>query len=367
MASETESNIRVDGERMETWLVGLWSACGLPAGDASILANGLVAPSLRGVDSHGLVRIPQYVENFRSGRVNPHPDMRFDMESGSVAHLAADNGSGHVACARAMEKAVELARRYGVGVVSVRDSSHFGAAATWAMLASEQGCIGIVATNGPAVMPPTGGREPRLSNNPIAVAAPAGKHPPLVLDMAMSIAAGGKLRLAIMSGQSIPEGWALNKAGEPTTDPREATNGLLLPIGGHKGYGLALMVEVLAGVLSGSAFGTMVRSQGVAAIGQRLDTRTGKIGVGHFVLALDVTHFMPLPEFVGRVDELIDQMHDTPLAAGATRVLVPGELEDAKAAERTAGGIPIPAPVFKAIEKAAASVNIEPPLGAILT
>src|SRR5487761_521471 len=356
--STSTKTIRLDAGKTQAWAAMLFTACGMPADDATQLAFGVVQPSVRGVDSHGLIRIPQYLENLSQGRVNPNPKMSFITEFGGIAVLNADNGSGHVASARAMRRAIELARAFGIASISVRDSSHFGAAATWAALAADEDCIGMVWTNGPPVMPPTGGKEARLSNNPIAVAVPANQHPSVILDIAMSIAAGGKLRLAMMEGRSIPSDWALTKEGEPTTDPREATAGLLLPIGGHKGYGLAFIGDVLSGVLSGSLFGPDVRSQGVAAIGQKVDTRGGsKLGVGHFCMVIDVSKFMPVQEFKSRMDALIDQMHSSPPMPGFDRVWVPGEIENETAIERRATGIPIPVAVFTAIEKAAARVG----------
>jgi LDH2 family malate/lactate/ureidoglycolate dehydrogenase len=331
--------------------------------DADLVAEILVRASLRGVDSHGVVRLPQYVDNLLTGRVTARPAMSWVVELGAIAVLDAGNGMGHVAATRAMGRAIEQASLLGVGAVGVRNSSHFGPAGEYPLLAAGSGLIGLAWTNGPPVMAPWGGREALLSNNPIAIGVPS-RSGPLVLDVAMSVAAGGKIRLAHLAGERIPAGWALTRDGEPTTDPEEATNGILLPIGGHKGYGLAFMADVLSGVLTGARFGADVRHQGVASLGQRLDE--GDVeppGVGHFFVALSVEAFGPADEFDERLSALVGQMHGSARIAGTERILVPGELENETAAEREAGGIPVPAGVLQAMLDAAGRVGVSPPPG----
>lgn len=361
-AASDKKGVRLNAERTQGWLRAVFEACGLTLADAADMAYGVIQPSLRGVDTHGLFRMPQYVENLRKGRVNAHADMRFVTSAGAMAILDADNGLGHVASGRAMRHAVNIAQKQGVGVVSVRNSSHFGASGTWAMLAAEADCIGLSWTNGHATMPPTGGVEARVHNCPLGVAIPAGKHPPLLLDIAMSLVAGARIRVAALQGLPIPPDWALTADGRVTTDATEAMNGLVLPMGAHKGYGLAVVADVLSGILSGSLSGIDVESQGSEALGQRMDARHGsRIGIGHFFLAIDPTFFMELAEFKSRVDRLIDQLHDTKHLEGVARILVPGELESERTAERRREGIPIQDKVLDLVRKAGESVGVPLP------
>lgn len=352
----------LDATETERWLASVFEACGMTQEHAPLLAYGVIQPSMRGIDTHGLYRMPQYVENLRVGQIKARPSMQFVVESGSIAVLDADNGSGHVAAMIGMRRAIETARAQGVGLVSIRNSSHYGASGTWAMLAVEADCIGLMWTNGNATMPPTGGAEARVHNAPLAIAVPAGKHPPLLLDIAMSAVAGAKVRLAAMKGETIPAEWSLTPDGRITTDAREALNGLLLPMGGHKGYGLAVMADVLAGILSGSSFSMKVNSQGSVALGQRDPGRIGSVlGVGHFCLAIDPAQFLSLDTFKAQVDALIDGLHETPLQPGANRILVPGELEADAFARRVKEGIPVDPRVLNLITDAAASVGLELP------
>jgi LDH2 family malate/lactate/ureidoglycolate dehydrogenase len=281
-----------------------------------------------------------------------------------VSVLDADNGMGHLSAARAMRRAIADAKRAGVGAVGVRNSTHLGAAGTYPLLAADAECIGQIQTNGPVVMPPTGATEPRVSTNPVGTAIPSGREFPLVLDVSMAVAAGGKISIAQLEGRQIPEGWALDIDGTPTRDPIAARQGMLLPIADHKGYGMALVSDVLSGVLTGSLFGPDVGSQGVAALGMKLDGgRSDTVGVGHFCLALDIAHFMDVSLFKKRVDVLIEQMHTAKRRSGVDRILVPGELEAETTVERQRNGIPLTEPILGAIVKASASVGVPTPSG----
>jgi LDH2 family malate/lactate/ureidoglycolate dehydrogenase len=339
-------------------------AAGMSADDAGVVSDILVEGSLRGVDSHGLVRLAQYVANLTDGTVKSRPSMTWPTENGGIAVLDADNGMGHVAATVAMSRAVDLAGELGVAFVGVRNSSHFGPAAAYSLLAARRNCIGIVWTNAPAVMPPTGGREARLSNNPLSIGVPVAGGEPLVLDIAMSVAAGGKIRLAFLAGDDIPPDWALTKDGEPTTDPREATEGLLLPLGGHKGYGMAFMADVLSGVLTGSAFGADVGWQGVsvAALDRTDRVQDGRpLGIGHACLALRVDAFMALASFDQRLSEFVAQMQNCPRRRNVDQIFVPGEIENAVAARRRAEGIPASDDLLGQLVRAAEGVGVTAP------
>jgi LDH2 family malate/lactate/ureidoglycolate dehydrogenase len=257
--------------------------------------------------------------------------------------MDAGRAMGQVGAHAAMSLAIERAGAHGVGVVGLRGSNHCGAMAYWAQMASAAGCVGLAITNAGINMAPTGGKDRLVGNNPLAIAVPTRRDWPMVLDMATSVAAGGKLDMAVIRNEPIPLGWALDADGQPTTDARLAREGgSLLPVGGPKGYGLAVMLDVLAGVLSGGRFGAGL----------------GGPGSGQFFLAISVERFMPLAEFHDRMDALIDQLHGSALAPGATRVYVAGEIEAEIRAKRLAEGIPIEGPILDELEAAARKLNV---------
>lgn len=343
---------RYPAPRLRRFAADVLAACGVPANDAAVAAELIVRADVRGVETHGLVRLPMYVDRLREGGLIADAPMRFVSERGVTAVLDAAGGLGHVAARRAMDKAVELAAGAGVGVVTVRRSGHFGAADGYATLAAEQGQIGVVTTNAPPALPPTGGLTAMFGTNPLALAVPAGAHGPIVMDFALTAVARGRIRKAQATGDRIPPTWATDQHGRPTDDPAEALRGLLLPIGGHKGYGLALAVDVLAGVLSGAASAAAVTPPQDASRPQ---------DVGHFMMALNVEHFVPLAEFTGRIDELIDAVHASQPAAGVDRIYVPGEIEAEQERERTADGVPVAAHVVADLERMARSCGVAMP------
>jgi LDH2 family malate/lactate/ureidoglycolate dehydrogenase len=313
---------------------------GLPERDAEVSVDCLVEADLRGVHSHGMVRLPSYVERLVQGGGNPRPNIRITTQTDSSAVIDGDNGLGQVVSGRGMELAIEKAHRTGVGIVGARNSHHFGGCFYWAEMALPHGMIGVASTNCGPIMAPWGGRTGSLCNNPVGVAIPAGQELPIVLDMAMSVAAGGKLDLAILQGEKIPLGWATDPAGIPTQDPRLARAGLLLPAGGYKGYAAMVVLEVLAAVLMGARFGRQVEAQNPAI----------PRGIGHFFQAISVAAFMPLLEFEHRVDELIRQLKSSELAPGSERIWLPGEMEFEKRAEYQVTGIPMLASVVRKLE-----------------
>jgi LDH2 family malate/lactate/ureidoglycolate dehydrogenase len=250
-----------------------------------------------------------------------------------MALLDGDNGLGQVVAARAMERAIALAERSGVGLVGVRNSTHFSMAACYAMMALNRDMIGLVVNSGRALMAPWGGTKALISDNPTAVAVPAGEERPVVLDMALSVVARGKIKEALRRGESIPPDWATDRSGRPTTEPAEALAGLLSPIGGPKGYGLALINGLLAGVLMDGTFAWQV--------GSAYDDLDRPQRVGHLLAAIDVSSFMPVAEFRARVDELIQEIRRCRTAPGVERVYLPGEIEFECQEERSREGIPL--------------------------
>src|ERR1700761_9200336 len=251
----------VDAEAAESFGRALLIAHDLPEEDAATVARCLVKADLRGVDTHGLQTLPHYLDRVRKKLINPRPNLKVERVTPMVGSLDGQDAFGFVVATKAMAEAIEMAREFGVGIVSARRSTHFGAACNYALQAMDAGFIGIVFTNASRAMPPWGGREGLLGTSPIAVAAPAGKETPFDLDMSPAVAARGKIRRAARRGQEIPLGYALDAKGRQTTDPNVALDGgTVQPIGGPKGSALAMLMDVLGGVISGSAFGGEVRN-----------------------------------------------------------------------------------------------------------
>ena len=306
---------------------------GVPPEHAAILADSLLFAECRGVLSHGLVRLSQYIDRIRAGVLDPCAEMRFVTECGAIAVLDAANGLGQVAGRIANEKAMALARQYGIGLVAVRRSNHFGTGAWYTIEAAKRGFIAWNFSNASPAMAPYGGKEPLFGTDPIGVSVPRGEGmPPITLDMALSAAARGKLRLALSNGERIPSGWAVDADGQPTTDPAAALLGTLLPIGGAKGSGLALIVELLCGALTG---GTLT-----GEVANILDT-SREAGTGHVFGCIDVTHFLPLSEFAERVEETVRRVLSTSPAENGGRVLLPGEPEEAKMRAAQENGVAV--------------------------
>jgi len=352
MASKSENMRRVDHQKLISFVSSAFAKLGVPKGDAEIAAQGLVAADLRGVDTHGVIRFNPtswYVKWLRDGEMKPAPNIQVVSESGSSALLDGDRGIGMVIGRRAMELAIRKADESGVGIVAVRNSRHFGMSANYAMQALTHDMIGIAMTNASRQVVPTFGRDARFGTNPICLAAPALEERPFVLDMATTTAAAGKLELAARQGKSIPAGWALNEKAESTDDPRIAQKARkLLPLGGsreggnHKGYGLAILVEILCGVLSGT----------VTALNANQDPR------GHFFGAIRVDAFRPAEEFKRDMDRLIRELKSTPPLDGQERVYVAGEIEFETAEERAANGIPLLSSILEGLRDVGEQVGV---------
>lgn len=341
MGAPTVRLVRADDLRVS--VQAIFEANGLPTADAAVVAETLVEADLRNVRSHGVMRVPVYLRGLAGGSIVAQPSIQTVQDSGAVAVLDAGHGMGQVGAHAAMQLAIERAKGVGVGAVGLRASNHCGALAYYAMMALPAGCIGLAITNAGINMAPTGGRDRLVGNNPLAIAVPTRRDWPMVLDMATSVAAGGKLDMAIIRNEAIPLGWALDKDGSPTTDAKAARDGgSLLPVGGPKGYGLSVMLDVLAGVLAGARFGAGL----------------GMAGSGQFFLAIDVERFMPLTEFNDRMDALIDQLHGSALAPGAGRIFVSGEIEAAARSQRLAEGIPIEVLILDQLEAAAVAAGV---------
>lgn len=336
-------------DRLETLGARIFAALGVPDEDASWVARLLVRANLRGHDSHGVIRVPQYVGSIRKGETNPHPAIRVLAETPTTAIVDGDLGLGQVVARRATEVALGKAARLGLAAVAVRRSNHIGRLADYAELAAAQGFVGLVWTNAPTApsVVPFGGLDRRLSTNPLAVAVPGpGGGVAISVDMATSIVAEGKVRVKRNRKEPLPAGWAIDPAGRPVTDsegfygpPRAG----LLPAGGHKGTALGLIVEVLGGILSGEG-----------AIGDR----TGPVHNGTFLVLIEVARFLPLVDFTGQVADLVRWVKSSGRAPGVAEVLIPGEPEARSEAHRRAHGIPVEAETWRQIEEIAAELGV---------
>ncbi|MBI4636160.1 MAG: Ldh family oxidoreductase [Candidatus Rokubacteria bacterium] len=343
---------RVGPESLRALIAGVFAAMGAPGDDADTVAEVLVEADLRGVESHGSTRVAGYVSMIRLGLLNPTPKVEILRDLPSIAMLEGDRAFGIVVAKRAMRMAMDKAGRAGIACVTVRNVTHTGMIGFYPMMAARGGLIGLAMNNGPKILPPFGGRTPTLATNPFAAAFPADREDPIVLDMATSVVAGGKLRLAAKKGVPIPLEWALDRHGVPTTDPEEAIfHGFLQWAGGYKGFGIATVVEALSGVLSGGLFGTDVSA--MKAFGRE------PLVTSAFYLAIDPEHFMPRQEFRQRIDRLVRQIKASERAAGVEAVFVAGEIEFRRRAERARDGIPLSDVVYEELRTVARETGVE--------
>jgi LDH2 family malate/lactate/ureidoglycolate dehydrogenase len=326
------------------------TAAGVPPQKASVAAACLVASNLRGVDSHGIQLLPFYIDQLLAGELDPVADGRVISESGACLHFDGQNAIGQWVAQTCCEHAIRIARQNGVGLVIAKDSNHFGAAAWWAQKIRDAGQIGIVMCNASPIVPPWQGREGRLGTNPICMAVPG----PWLLDMATTTVAAGKIFKAFFNGQpEIPAGWAFDSEGIPTTDTAAAYKGMLMPLGGYKGSGLAMMVEILCAVLGGGAMANEIG-------GIRFRGKT--VRVSQIFIAIDIARFMPVEEFTARMEKLVGIMKSTATAPGYDEILVAGDPEWRIEAERLRDGIPVAQGNWDQLLKAAASVGVAAPV-----
>ncbi|HUP97309.1 MAG TPA: Ldh family oxidoreductase [Usitatibacter sp.] len=314
---------------------------GLAARDATQVARVLVLGDLFGHATHGVLRLESYGERVDAGAIDPRAAPMVESVAPAVARLDGNGAIGPLAGMRALEGAMARARELGVGLALVRNGNHFGAIAPYCYLAAAEGFATIIGSNASTTVAPTGGREERLGNNPLGIGVPRPGADPVILDMAMSVVARGKIRAAAKRGESIPATWATDRAGRPTTDPAAALEGFLLPFGGYKGYGLALMVDLLAGVLSGGAYLTHVKSWMDASAPGNL---------GHFFLAIDTRRLGSGEWLAQRVGDFAAIVHGTPRADPAIAVRLPGEIEMEKLARHRREGIEIDPEVRQKLE-----------------
>lgn len=327
------------------------ASAGMPADDAAKVAGLMADADLNGSDGHGIFRLPGYLKRIKSGGLNLTPDIRIERERPGMALVNGDNAQGHLVMSYCAETAIEKAKTTGVAWVGAHHSNHAGPANLYAKMPLAHDMIGLYVAIGNANhLPPWGGLEMLLSTNPIAIAVPALDRPDVVLDMATTVAAYGKVKTAAQRGEQMPEGWMMGRDGKPLTDPAKAEEGFLLPIGGAKGYGLALMFGLLAGTLNGAAFG-----KDVVDFNADFETATN---TGQFIVAVDISAFGDVDGFKRQVDRVVDQMKGSPTLPGFDEVLLPGEQSHKKRVYREANGIPLHASLLKVLNATADEFDI---------
>lgn len=352
MEESMSNEVLIQHDVLERFITELFEKAGMGADAASITSQSLVKTNLWGVDSHGVLRVPVYIKRVQGGAINPEPAIKTVLGGdGPVALLDGGGGMGFVLGMAGIEKAQEQARKFGIGLTLVRNSNHFGAAALYTRMAAENGLIGIATTNVIPNIGMKGNKMPSVGNNPIAMAAPTTGEFPFVLDISLSSVAGGKLLLAAKKGEKIPTDWAVTKEGEETDDPQRGFDGFLLPTGLHKGYGLALFVDLITGLLSGGPF-----LQGLKSMYKHPDDPSLTT---HTFICIDPEYFMKMEEYNERITEWVKMVHDTPMTDEGAKQVIPGEIEYNLANKRRVDGIPLPVQLVEEFEAVAAELGVQ--------
>ena len=326
-----KDTIRIQAEPLKKFATEILTAAGMPPDDAENEAEVLVWSNLRGVDSHGVMGISRYMKNIDSGLMNPKPEIKVINETPATIFVEADHAFGAVVTTFAMERVIEKAKKLGIGWGLIRNNTHQGAMGYYAWMAAQQSLVGVAAVASGPIVAPFGSRAAGVSNNPIAFSLPTASHKPIVFDMATSVVAMGKVLLARENGKPIPEGWAIDEDGNPTTDPAKVK--ALLPAGGAKGSGLAFIIECIASILAGAPI-----------IEPILHGRRSRENLqSSFVMAIDIATFGDVNEYKKNVDAFISCFDELPPAKGFTKVMAPGFPEWATWEERSKDGIPIAA------------------------
>ena len=343
--------VQVSFSQLRQFITTAMTQLGLPPADAAVVGRLMAEADLQGSDGHGVIRLPQYARRIQAGGINVTPNIKVVQERPGMALLDGDNGMGHLVMQRAAEMAIEKARVCGVAWVGTQFSNHAGPASLYARMPMAQNMIGLYFAVGNANhLPPWGGLDMLLSTNPIAVALPAGEEPPVVLDMATTVAAYGKVKAKAQRGEMMPVGWMIDRLGQPLTDPKRAEEGFLMPIGGYKGYGLALIVGLLAGTLNGAAMGKEV-------IDFNHDD-TSVTNTGQSILAIDLSAFGDVAAFKARVDRLVRELRDSERMPGVERIWLPGEQSHERRAQYERDGIPLAPALMTQLDKVALELGV---------
>jgi len=349
--SGTSTPSRYTKDQLSTFIASVFEAVGMPSDNAATIADLMAEADLNGSDGHGIFRLSGYVRRIREGGLNLTPNIRVEKEKSGMALVNGDNAQGHLVMKFCAERAIEKAKDSGVAWVGSHHSNHAGPANLYAKMPLAHDMIGLyVAVGNANHLPPWGGTDMLLSTNPIAAAVPGLEEPPIVLDMATTVAAYGKVKTAAQRGEEMPEGWMIDKEGQPLTDPTRADDGFLLPIGGPKGYGLSLLFGLLAGTLNGAACGEDV-------IDFNADFKT-VTNTGQFIVAIDLAAFGDVEGFKRRVDGVVRAIKASPTLPGFDEVLLPGENSRKKREDYEANGILLPDALLDALNGLAADVGV---------
>jgi LDH2 family malate/lactate/ureidoglycolate dehydrogenase len=328
---------------------------GVSGEHAQIIAESLVFADLRGIHTHGVFRIPSYLQRIEIGAINKQPEIRVIQNFGAMALVDGDNGPGQISACYAMNLAIERARKHGISLCGVVNGGHIGALAYWSTMALSHNMMGFCTSNATALMPPWGAKRAALSNMPLSIAAPADKQLPVVLDMALSQTARGNIILVAQKGRKIPLGWALDKDGIPTDDPNAALKGTVLPVAEYKGSGLAILIEILCAALLGGKF-----SHECGDLASKQPDEKEVLGFNNIFGAINLDAFHGFDYFKKRCDEIIDYLKTLPKADGYQEILMPGEIQMRIARERSLNGIPIDSAILKKLNEIAAEQGINP-------
>lgn len=341
---------RIQASDLIQFTQAVYESTGMPAEDAQLAADTLVQADLWGHQSHGLLRLAWYYARLRSGAMKAKTHTSLIVDSNAIAVLDGHDGVGQVIAKKALEESIARAKHHSVGIVSVRNSNHFGTCMYFTRMGARNGCISILMSNAGPNMAPWGGRQKKIGTNPWSIAVPGGKHGEVVMDMANSGVARGKIYLAQKRRQEIPSDWAIDINGRPTTDPQAAIEGFILPMAGHKGYVMGVMVDILSGVLSGSSFLDQVHGP---------YDPINRSGAGHLAISLHVAAFQPLAEFEKRIEDYIYSLKDVPLAEGHKQVYFPGEIESQADKENRQLGLLLPEDTLHSLRQVAVESGLE--------
>ena len=342
-------NGRISPVKLARFAARAFQKLEMPERDAGLCADTLVQADLWGHQSHGVLRLSWYLARIKAGvcRAVARPEVIVD--AGAIVVIDGHDAMGQVLTARAMEEAIARAKKFGISAVALRNSNHFGTAFYFTLMAARRNCIAFLTSNGSPAMAPWGGRKKMVGNNPWSWACPAGARAPMVLDIANTNVARGKIYLAKQRGESIPEGWALGTDGQPTRDPEEAINGILLPMAGHKGYAISVIMDMLSGVLTGSGFGAQVYGP------YQFERRSN---AGHLMIVLDISAFQTLEEFERRIEMQIIELKSAPLAENAEAIFYPGEIEAQNDLDNRRDGLALPDVTVVDLRKLAAELDL---------
>jgi len=347
----TMTHATIQVRQLERYMTTTLQAVGLPDADAQTVARLMAEADLQGSDGHGVIRLPQYCKRILAGGVNTRPNIRVEQERAATALMHGDNGMGHLVMKRAAELAISKARQSGMAWVGSHFSNHAGPASLYARMALEHDMIGLYFAVGNANhLPPWGGLSMLLSTNPIAAAIPAGEEAPIVLDMATTVAAYGKVKAKAQRGEMMPEGWMMDRLGQPLLDPKRSEEGFLLPIGGYTGYGLALVVGLLAGTLNGAAMG-----KDVIDFNQDVHSVTD---TGQAIAIIDPAAFGEVSHFKQQVDVLIRDIRNSERIPGVDRIWLPGEQSHTRRATYLREGIPLPGALMQALDRLSEQLKV---------